>query len=94
MEQRELDQIRTEEIVVEVSRVISDAVLWADAARDGAAQTAATCDEILIAMQRMPTVQVLEPKTDDGADFVRAMQKFRDREDYEAEEVRDGNVGA
>ena len=94
MEQRELDQIRTEEIVVDVSRVISDAVLWADAARDGAAQTAATCDEILIAMQRMPTVQVLEPKTDDGADFVRAMQKFRDREDYEAEEVRDGNVGA
>jgi len=55
--------------------------------QNGGAQTAATCSELLQAMQRMPTLDAVEPKTSDGSDFLRALKKHRELQDRKEQQA-------
>ena len=39
-------------------------------------------------MKRMPTLKSIDPKTKDGAEFLRALKKHRELQDLEEEEAR------
>lgn len=93
MEQREFHECRMEEIMVLVSHALSCSVYYADWAKDGGAQTAAACSNLLKAMQRMPTLEAVDPKTQDGAEFIRALRKHREMQDLEEEEAARAAAG-
>jgi hypothetical protein len=87
MLQREIDEVRTEDIMVRVSGVLACAVDYADLAREGGAQTGSSCSELLQAMQMLPSLMAVEEKTHGGAEFLRALNKHRELMDLEQEEM-------